>query len=69
MNYKRFAHGSAIVKGQLYVLGGFTHKDAANEQPQTIPHVEKFNNTNNSWEMVNNMNECRAFFACCTVDD
>lgn len=31
--------------------------------------MEKFNNVSNNWEMINNMNESRAFFACCTVDD
>lgn len=36
MNHARYGHGSVSIKGQVFVFGGFAHKDLAGEAPRTL---------------------------------
>jgi hypothetical protein len=69
MNYSRYGHGSVSLKGVVYVFGGFAHKDVPGEKPRTISTCEKLTASSNSWEMITNMNEARAFFGSCGIEN
>jgi hypothetical protein len=42
MILKRYGHASVSLNGNVYVIGGFSHKDLPNEQPVTLSACEKF---------------------------
>ena len=52
----------------IFAFGGFGHKDVPGEAPRTISTVERLSASGNSWELVTSMNEARAFFGSCALD-
>ena len=69
MNHTRYAHGSVSAKGLIYVFGGFANKDVPGEAPRTLHTCEKYIPSSNSWELITNLNEARAFFGCCAMEN
>jgi N-acetylneuraminic acid mutarotase len=69
MNHPRYGHGTVSIKGEIYVFGGFAHKDIQGEAPRTLASSEKLSSTNNSWEVITNMNKGRAFFGTCSIEN
>ena len=68
LNHPRYGHGSVSIKGVVFAFGGFGHKDVPGEAPRTISTVERLSASGNSWELVTSMNEARAFFGSCALD-
>ncbi|CDW72222.1 kelch motif family protein [Stylonychia lemnae] len=66
---KRYGHCSLVIKGNVYILGGYGHKDAPGENTLTLSQCEKFNLSANNWENISNMNQGRVYFASCALDD
>jgi len=69
MNHPRYGHGSVSIKGFIFVFGGFAHKDIPGEPPRTLNTCEKFTPATNSWEITTTMNEARAFFGACAMEN
>ena len=67
MLLKRYGHVSAYLNGLLYCIGGFSHKDLANEQPVTLSACERFSVTaEKQWSHVSSLCEARAFGSAVT---
>jgi len=62
MLLKRYGHLSVYLNGLVYVLGGFSHKDLANEAPVTLSACERFTvNAEKRWSHISALCEARAF--------
>ena len=66
---KRYGHQTLVLKGCVYALGGYGHKDAPGENAITLSQSEKFNLSSNTWESISNMNQGRVYFGSCPIDD
>jgi N-acetylneuraminic acid mutarotase len=69
MKLPRYGHTSQYLNGLLYAIGGFTHKDLPNEMPVTQSSCERYSVIDNSWSIVGNMNEPRAFATSIQLDN
>ena len=70
LNHPRYGHGTVSVKNIIYVFGGFAHKDVPGEAPRTLSSCEKLvQGGTTSWDMISSMNEARAFFGTCTLEN
>ena len=50
MILKRYGHISLYLNGLVYAIGGFAHKDLANEAPVTLSAAERFSvNAERQW--------------------
>ena len=68
MHEARYGHQSQYVNGNLFVFGGFSHRDLPNEAPMTLNSCEKLSVIDNTWHVVSPMSKERAFAASVILD-
>jgi hypothetical protein len=69
MFLKRYGHTSVYLNSNVYVIGGFAHKDLPSEQPVTLNACERFSaNTERRWNHITALNEPRAFASFVTFN-
>ena len=69
MLLKRYGHCMTFLNGNIYAIGGFSHKDLPNEVPVTLASVEKYSLLENQWSYVSTMNEARSFGSCVNLEN
>ncbi len=69
MVLKRYGHINIHLKGYVYSLGGFSHKDLPNEVPVTLGSCEKYSIAANEWSYIGTMNESRSFAAAVALEN
>ena len=69
MQSARYGHQSQYLNGQIYVLGGFHHRDLPNEAPVTLTSCERLSVIDNSWHASASMTMERAFAASVVLDN
>ena len=57
------------MNGQVYVLGGFNHRDLPNEAPITLSTCERLSVIDNTWHTSAGMSVERAFAASVALDN
>ena len=69
MLLKRYGHNLIYLNGNIYAVGGFSHKDLPNEVPVTLATCEKYSIQENLWSYVSTMNEARAFHSSVALEN
>jgi len=68
MTHRRWAHSTCFIEPNIYIIGGFDHKDVPKVEQSTLKFMERYNIDTMKYEGLAGMNQARAFSGVSVVN-